>query len=125
MNRYSKNAMPQLARMTSQSGELLNFGFKLPYHANVMKMFEQVSSTMGSQRDDVISMPQKMNSPAVRVKCEWFPGTSATARAFFAANRFSSASAGFSATLAAISEVLPQIHFLQPWIWKPLPPFWE
>src|SRR5271154_525911 len=51
MKTYSKKAMPQLARMTSQSGELLNFGFRLPYHANVMKMFEQVSSTTGSQRD--------------------------------------------------------------------------
>src|SRR5665647_316094 len=70
MNRYSKNAMPQLARMTSQSGELLNFGFKLPYHANVIKMFEQVSSTIGSQRDEVKSMPQKMNSPTGGVKWE-------------------------------------------------------
>ena len=43
--------MPQLTMMTSQSGELLNF--KWPYHANVMKMFEQVSSTTGSQRDSV------------------------------------------------------------------------
>jgi hypothetical protein len=43
--------MPQLARMTSQSGVFLNFEFRLPYHANVMKMFESVSSTMGSQRD--------------------------------------------------------------------------
>src|ERR1019366_1948084 len=52
--RYSKNAMPQLGRMTSSSGLLLNF--KWPYHANVMKTFEQVSSTTGSQRDDVKSM---------------------------------------------------------------------
>jgi len=35
-----------------------------------MKMFEQVSSTMGSQRDDVKSMPQKMNSSANGVKCQ-------------------------------------------------------
>src|SRR5476651_1832811 len=70
MKRYSKNAMPQLARMTSQSGELLNFGLRLPYHANVMKMFESVSSTTGSQRDEVISMSEKMNSSASVVKCE-------------------------------------------------------
>src|ERR1035437_8598846 len=70
MNRYSKNAMPQLARMTSQSGELLNFGFKLPYHANVMKTFEQVSNTTGNQRDEVKSMPQKMNSSMSGVKCQ-------------------------------------------------------
>src|SRR5271168_3861908 len=71
MKRYSKKAMPQLARMTSHIGALLNFGFRLPYHANVMKMFEQVSSTMGSQRDEVIlSMPQKMNSSANGVKCQ-------------------------------------------------------
>src|SRR5882724_9363292 len=68
MNRYSKNAMPQLARMTSQSGEFLNF--KCPYHANVMKMFESVSNTTGSQRDEVISMTEKMNSRASRVKLE-------------------------------------------------------
>jgi hypothetical protein len=35
-----------------------------------MKMFEQVSNTIGSQRDDVISMAKKMNSPASRVKWE-------------------------------------------------------
>src|SRR5882672_779518 len=70
MKAYSKSATPQLASTTSQSGELLNFAFRLPYHANVMKMFEQVSSTMGSQRDDVISMPQKMNSTASGVKLE-------------------------------------------------------
>jgi hypothetical protein len=43
--------------MTSQRGELLNF--KWPYQAKVMKMFEQVSSTMGSQRDEVMSMGGK------------------------------------------------------------------
>jgi len=36
---------------------LLNF--KWPYHATVMKTFEQVSSTMGSQRDSVKFMPRK------------------------------------------------------------------
>jgi len=41
---------------------------KWPYHANVMKTFEQVSSTMGSQRDEVISMLEKMNSPTGGVK---------------------------------------------------------
>jgi hypothetical protein len=55
--------------MTSSSGLLLNF--KWPYHANVMKTFEQVSSTMGSQRDEVKSMPEKMKSPAGRVKFEY------------------------------------------------------
>jgi hypothetical protein len=37
-------------------------------HANVMKIFEQVSSTTGSQRDEVISMAEKMNSSANVVK---------------------------------------------------------
>ena len=46
---YSKNAMPQLTRMATQSGAALCF--KWPYQANVMKTFEQVSNTMGSQRD--------------------------------------------------------------------------
>jgi len=32
----------------------LALNFKWPYHANVMKMFEQVSSTMGSQRLEII-----------------------------------------------------------------------
>ena len=36
-----------------QSGLSLNF--KWPYHAKVMKMFEHVSSTMGSQRDWISS----------------------------------------------------------------------
>ena len=36
-----------------------------------MKMFEQISSTMGSQRDEVIlSMTQKMNLSAHGVKCQ-------------------------------------------------------
>src|SRR5277367_1822817 len=70
MKRYSKKAMPQLATMTSQSGVPLNFEFRLPYHANVMKMFEQISSTMGSQRDEVISMTQKMNLSTRGVKCQ-------------------------------------------------------
>jgi hypothetical protein len=35
-----------------------------------MKMFETVSSTMGSQRDEVKSMPEKMKPPASRVKRE-------------------------------------------------------
>src|SRR5271169_6077615 len=48
-NKYSKNAMPQLATMTISNGLFLNF--KWPYHANVMKTFEQVSRTTGSQRD--------------------------------------------------------------------------
>src|ERR1039457_2114139 len=46
--------MPQLTRMTMKSGLFLNF--KCPYHANVMKTFEKVSSTMGSQRDWVRSL---------------------------------------------------------------------
>jgi hypothetical protein len=33
--------------------------FKWPDHATVMKMFEQVNKTIGSQRDDVKSMPGK------------------------------------------------------------------
>src|ERR1044071_4077007 len=48
MRMYSKNAMPQLATMASTSGLLLNF--KCPYHANVMKTFEQDNSAMGNQR---------------------------------------------------------------------------
>src|SRR5260221_4945117 len=39
---YSKKAMPQLARMTFQSASLRYL--RWPYHANVMKMFEMVSS---------------------------------------------------------------------------------
>jgi hypothetical protein len=35
-----------------------------------MKTFEQVSSTTGSQRDDVKSMPEKMNSNPRGVKSE-------------------------------------------------------
>src|ERR1041385_7517779 len=49
MSTYSKKAMPQLARMTTASGALLYF--KCPYQATVMKMFEQASRTMGSQRE--------------------------------------------------------------------------
>src|SRR4051794_26239137 len=48
MSTYSKNAMPQLARMTSHSGAALCF--KCPYHANVIKTFENTSSKTGSQR---------------------------------------------------------------------------
>ena len=40
---------PRLTRITIPSGLALNF--KWPYHAKVMKTFEQVSRTMGSQRD--------------------------------------------------------------------------
>jgi hypothetical protein len=36
-----------------------------------LETFEQVSSTIGSQRDDVESMKQKMNSPASGVKLEY------------------------------------------------------
>src|SRR4030088_971246 len=46
--------MPQLTRIARNSGLPLNF--KWPYHANVMKTFEQVSSTTGSQRDWVGSL---------------------------------------------------------------------
>src|SRR5882762_2649062 len=38
---YSNNAMPQLARITIQSGLSLNF--KWPYHARFMNTFEIVS----------------------------------------------------------------------------------
>jgi len=41
--------MPQLATMTINSGLLLNF--KWPYHANVMKTFEQMSKITGNQRE--------------------------------------------------------------------------
>lgn len=44
-----KKAIPQLARMTTSNGRFLNF--KWPYQAMVMKMFEQVSRTTGSQWD--------------------------------------------------------------------------
>src|ERR1035438_10675002 len=49
---YSKKAMPQLTMMTSQMGRSLNF--KCPYQANVIKTFEQVNNTNGSQRGWVI-----------------------------------------------------------------------
>ena len=55
--------------MTSNSGWPLNF--KCPYHANVMKTFEQVSSTMSSQRDSVSEfMPRKLNFPGDSVKSD-------------------------------------------------------
>src|SRR6266700_1620297 len=41
--------MPQLASMTSQSGELLYF--KCPYHAKVMNRLDAVNRTIGSERD--------------------------------------------------------------------------
>jgi hypothetical protein len=41
---YSKNAIPQLARITFQRLSLRYF--KWPYHATVMKTFEIVSKTM-------------------------------------------------------------------------------
>src|SRR5262252_5963412 len=43
--------MLQLATITRTSGLFLNF--KCPYHAKVMKTFEQVSKTTGSQRDSI------------------------------------------------------------------------
>src|SRR5438034_8570661 len=41
---YSRNAIPQLARITFQRPSLRYF--KWPYQAKVMKMFEMVSKTM-------------------------------------------------------------------------------
>src|SRR3954465_946692 len=46
---YSKNAIPQLVRMTNRIG--FSLYFKCPYHAKVMKMFEQMSGITGSQRE--------------------------------------------------------------------------
>src|SRR5882672_10078740 len=63
-NRYSKKAMPQLARITSNSGLFLNF--KCPYQAKVMKTFEQIRSTIGSQRDCVKSFIIRGGDPAER-----------------------------------------------------------
>jgi len=60
--------MPQLARMTINSGLPLNF--RWPYHAKVMKMFEQVNKMTGSQRDSVQFMPQKMGFTRQRVKSD-------------------------------------------------------
>src|SRR5262245_47018975 len=42
--RYSKNAIPQLAKMATSKG-LCPRVRRWPYHANVMKTFEAVSST--------------------------------------------------------------------------------
>lgn len=48
---------------------LLNF--KCPYHAKVMKRFENVSNTMGNQRDSIkLFMPRKMSPPSIAVKRE-------------------------------------------------------
>ena len=41
---YSKKAIPQLAKITIQSGLCLNF--KWPYQANVIKMFDRVNKTI-------------------------------------------------------------------------------
>lgn len=47
---YSKNAMPQLMRMTIINGSALNFPkpciFRWPYHARVMKMLEITRSAI-------------------------------------------------------------------------------
>src|SRR6185503_19898884 len=43
--------MPQLVRMTNRMG--FSLYFKWPYHAKVMKTLEQMSRTMGSQRESV------------------------------------------------------------------------
>src|SRR5690606_20729172 len=40
---YSKKAIPQLARITTTSGVVLNF--RCPYQAKVMNRFEAVSNT--------------------------------------------------------------------------------
>ena len=58
---YSKNAMPQLAKIATHNGVLLNF--KCPYHANVIKTFEPVNSTIGNHADcrgsTLIHTPEK------------------------------------------------------------------
>ena len=45
---YSNNATPQLAKMMRINGQSLiipiSDNFKLPYHANVIKMFETIKS---------------------------------------------------------------------------------
>src|SRR5690606_27629662 len=48
IRQYSKNAIPQLTRITANSGEDLYF--RCPYQAKVMKMLEAVSSRIGSRR---------------------------------------------------------------------------
>src|SRR6266404_2621559 len=53
MNKYSKKAIPQLETITSQSGELLYR--RCPYQAKVIKVFEIVKSTTGSQREFIKS----------------------------------------------------------------------
>ncbi|SHT59960.1 Uncharacterised protein [Mycobacteroides abscessus subsp. abscessus] len=50
---YSKNAMSQLTSTTTHSGWSLNL--RCPYQANVMKMFEQMSSTGGSNLAAIMS----------------------------------------------------------------------
>src|SRR6185503_4757120 len=53
---YSKNAIPQLARITSQIGDRFSTGFfRCQYHANVMNTFEIVSNANGSSRLKAIS----------------------------------------------------------------------
>ena len=58
-SQYSKNAIPQLAMMTS--GSHLPLNFKWPYHANVMKTLEALSirtgnSDGGMTRMDILSI---------------------------------------------------------------------
>jgi len=45
IKQYSKNAIPQLAKIVMAIGSDLNF--KCPYHANVIKMFDNVSKNIG------------------------------------------------------------------------------
>lgn len=51
---YSKKAIPQLITMTKNNGEDLYF--KCPYHAKVIKIFEQTNKKMVVAGTDVIML---------------------------------------------------------------------
>src|SRR5690606_21645557 len=50
IRQYSKNAIPQLTRITANSGEDLYF--RCPYQAKVMKILEASSSRIGTRRSN-------------------------------------------------------------------------
>src|SRR6478752_4179690 len=54
MKQYSTKAMPQLTTITKNIGDVLNL--RWPYHARVMKMFEQTSSKMGTTYGQRLSL---------------------------------------------------------------------
>lgn len=52
---YSKNAIPQLTKITAHSADDLNF--KCPYHAKVMKILEISNKNIGAIALTMINSP--------------------------------------------------------------------